>query len=263
MSEQLGLYAALAAAQAEYPEIPKRRTAKVKTKTQDGRWVEYSYKYADLSDIMSALRPALTKHGLSILHRTDALDNGKVRLTGILAHSSGQTVEAHMDMSAFPSEGKAVQTWGGNLTYARRYTLSALAGIASEDDDDANRTAAEGDFTVEEHTPRQTRQPQRQTNGRTLSPTEEVERAIGAKVTPINRPTEDADPWRLASLPAEDVADMMVEEIGKRSWAEGKAAVKHYLGRGLTLTEYEEGLISAALKKRHEDEKQQNLLAAG
>lgn len=113
MTDNLGLYAALAAAQAEYPEIPKRRTAKVKTKTQDGRWVEYSYKYADLSDIMSALRPALTKHGLSILHRTDALDNGKVRLTGILAHSSGQTVEAHMDMSAFPSEGKAVRPGAG------------------------------------------------------------------------------------------------------------------------------------------------------
>src|SRR5690349_21124133 len=124
MTESVGLYAALAAAQAEYPEVPKRRTAKVKTQTKDGRWVDYSYKYADLSDIMAALRPVLAKNGLSILHRTDALDNGKVRLTGILAHSSGQIIEAHMDLSAFPAEGKAVQTWGGNLTYARRYTLS-------------------------------------------------------------------------------------------------------------------------------------------
>lgn len=261
MSDQMGLYAALAAAQAEYPEVPKRRTAKVKTKTPDGRWVEYSYKYADLSDILSALRPVLAKHGLSILPRTDALDNGKVRLTGILAHASGQVVEAHMDLAMFPAEGKAVQTWGGNLTYARRYTLSALAGIASEDDDDANRTAAEGDFTVEEHAPRQTRQPQRQPP-RSSSPVEEVERALGAKVTPINRPSEDTDPWRLANLDAKDVPDTMIAAIQLRPWDEVKAAMKVYADR-LALTDHERAKVREALEVRREDEKQQNLLAAG
>lgn len=263
MSEQTGVYAALAAAQGKFPAIAKTHTATVSSE-KDGKWTKYSYNYADLSDIMSAIRPVLAEHQLAVTQPIELLESGGLALRTTVLHADGSAIHS---MLPLPAPTGKPQAFGSALTYMRRYALSSLLGIASEEDDDGSAAEQPGEV---ERTSRQTRQPQRQTpppprklDTRGMSPEQAVEQALGATVTPINRPTEDTDPWRLASLPAEDVADMMVEEIGKRSWAEGKAAVKHYLGRGLTLTEYEEGLISAALKKRHEDEKQQNLLAAG
>lgn len=260
MSETNGVYAALAAAQAEYPSVPKTRTATVSSE-KDGKWTKYTYNYADLADILTAIRPVLAKHGLALTQPIELLESGGLALRTSVVHADGSAIHS---MLPLPMPSAKPQAFGSALTFMKRYALSSLLGIASEEDDDGSAAEQPGHV---EHAPRQTRQPQKpaaapQPPARPVSPQDEVERALGAKVTPINRPTEDTDPWRLGSAPAEDVADLMIDEIAARPWHEVQAAVKLYDGR-LTLTEHESIRVKQAIAKRRDEHKQANLLAAG
>jgi ERF superfamily protein len=125
---------ALAAAQSELPS-PKRDT-RVSTGS-------YSYTYADLDSVIRSVRPVLAKHGLSILQEA-AANNGGVAVVTRLIHSSGEWIEA--DPLTFMVQG-GPQAAGSAITYARRYSLTALLGLATEDDDgsqaeDTNRQLA-------------------------------------------------------------------------------------------------------------------------
>lgn len=256
MSDLIGVYGALAAAQAEFPAIAKTHTATVAS--DKGK---YTYNYADLADILAAVRPVLAKHGLAVTQPVELLESGKLMLRTSVCHKDGSAI--HSTMPIPHMEGRP-QQFGSTLTYARRYALSSLIGIATEEDDDAAAAQDPGPTT------RQTRQPQRQTppaprklDTRGMSPEQAVEQALGATVTPINRATEDTDPWRLDGINAEDIAETMAAAIAAVPWVDGKATVNRYLDRGLVLTEHEGAIVSEALKRRRENEKQQNLLAAG
>ena len=245
MTDHATLTAALAAAQDEFPPIPKNREVNAGAR---------KYKYAELATILSAVTPVLAKNGLAVTQRMDVTEHGTVLVTD-LRHTGGEVVSSclplHMD-------GLQPQALGSLLTYLKRYSLTSLLNVAADEDDDAQ-------IAQDEHKhqpPRQTRQPQRQPPARSASPQDEVERALGAKVTPMQRPAEDTDPWRLGSIPAEDVAATMIAAIKARPWLEVQAAAKLYKGR-LTLTEHELVQVREAMAVRHEDEKQMNLLAAG
>lgn len=237
---------ALAAAQGEFPPIPKNREVNAGPRR---------YKYAELATILSAVTPVLAKNGLAVTQRMDVNEHGTMLVTD-LRHVGGEVISSCLPLYM---DGLQPQALGSLLTYLKRYSLTSLLNVAADEDDDAH-IAQEQPKSSDQ---RQPRQPQRQANGgRSLSPTEEVERAIGASVTPINRPSEDTDPWRLAKLPAEEVADTMIAAIQIKPWPEVTAAVKLYADR-LTLTDHEKGKIREALNVRREDERQQNLLAAG
>lgn len=207
MAEHANLTAALAAAQAEYPTIVKGSVNP-----------HFKSTYADLADGMGPIRPILAKHGIAYTQTFHVAD-GILLLRTSLRHGS-EEIASDIPVAQPPKP----QDFVSLTTYYRRVALFSIAGITPANEDDDGQAANE--VATTQAPPRQTRQPQRQSQARSLSPTEEVERAIGAKVTHITRPSEDADPWRLASVPAEDVADIMLDEISKRSWAEGKAAVK-------------------------------------
>lgn len=130
------LFEALSKAQGEFPEIKKDKRVKVRTK--DGG--QYEYSYADLSSIHKAVSPVLSKHHLCV---TQTVGAGFIKT--ILGHSSGQYLSEVMPMSA-PS-GRP-QDLGSLITYYRRYQLSAILGISSEDDDDGN--AAQGNDAKQE-----------------------------------------------------------------------------------------------------------------
>lgn len=117
----LSLCEALVKAQAEFPKIEKRRTAKIGT---------YSYKYADLTDIMDAIRPALTRYGLFV---TQGVNEGQ--LYSKVLSKSGAVLENAIPLTQARGEGP--QAMGSALTYARRYGLCALLGIVADEDDDA------------------------------------------------------------------------------------------------------------------------------
>jgi len=94
--------------------------------------------YADLSSVWDAIRKPLTDNGLSVVQTPDTLD-GKMVLVTTLLHSSGQWISGALPVSPTKTDP---QSMGSAITYARRYALSALAGVCSEEDDDGNAASA-------------------------------------------------------------------------------------------------------------------------
>lgn len=126
MSDLNELATALAAAQGEMNNATFNRTNP-----------HFKSKYADLAAIREATLPALTAHDLAIVQFTSVNDTPEIILHTRLIHKSGQFIE-----SAYPIPRGSAQQMGSSMTYARRYSWSAMCGIASDDDDDGN--AAEG-----------------------------------------------------------------------------------------------------------------------
>lgn len=131
------LYAALSAAQAEITDPPKAKTANVPTKAGGS----YSYKYADLADILKIVRPVFAKHGLCVLQFPVNPMRVAVTVVTRLGHKSGQWIEAELTL---PVADDRPQTIGSAITYARRYSLGGIAGLAPDEDEDGNiaQTAA-------------------------------------------------------------------------------------------------------------------------
>jgi hypothetical protein len=124
---EAALNTALAAAQGEFQPI-------VKDKTVDTG--SYSYSYASLDKILAACRPALTKHGLAIVQQLE--HNGQPALRTELRHKDGGVVSSSFPLPRMP---ESIQQLGSLLTYLRRYTITALLGIAAEEDDDGRQAA--------------------------------------------------------------------------------------------------------------------------
>jgi hypothetical protein len=126
------LAAALAKVQAELPSIAKDKTGKVEGVSKNGRPFSYEYKYADLDDVSAAVLPLLGKHGLAFT-AWPTLNDGQFVLAYALLHESG---EERTGIYPLPSSGTPQQV-GGVITYARRYTLCAVTGVAPGEDTDA------------------------------------------------------------------------------------------------------------------------------
>lgn len=94
----------------------------------------FSYKYAPLDEILNLVRPTLSKHGLSIV-QIPVTSEGMVGVSTTLLHSSGEWIETLPILLKLDKQ--SAQGAGSAITYARRYSLSAVLGISSEDDDDA------------------------------------------------------------------------------------------------------------------------------
>jgi hypothetical protein len=92
-------------------------------------------RYADLSAVRDAIVPVFAKHGLAILQAPNTDEFSGFHLETRLIHESGEEIVWTFPL---PAEVNKMQQIGSAITYARRYTLSAIAGIASEEDDDAN-----------------------------------------------------------------------------------------------------------------------------
>lgn len=118
---------ALAKAQGSFPPIPKNKTTTVKTKSGG----QYTYNYADLPSILDLTRKPLSENGLSISQMTMVHDGAMVLLTRLM-HSSGEYIEATYPLPI----GALAQDMGSAITYARRYSLAPIIGIAPDDDDD-------------------------------------------------------------------------------------------------------------------------------
>lgn len=124
---------ALAKAQAEMKNPTKSKTAKIPGK--DGK-AGFEYSYADLGEVASGVRPVLGKHGVAVIQGT-LLVSGSVVLVTRLAHE-GQWYESDYPVC---QSGVPHQQMGSALTYARRYSLCAMVGVAADDDTDAQDAA--------------------------------------------------------------------------------------------------------------------------
>src|SRR5262252_7177649 len=129
------LASALAKAQAELINPEKSLTATIRTgRLGEG---ERSFRYAPLSSGLDIVRKTLGQHEIATL-QTTAIDQttGTVSLTTTLAHSSGEWIASDWPVCPI-AEMASPQRMGAALTYARRYALFTLVGIAGEDDLDA------------------------------------------------------------------------------------------------------------------------------
>jgi hypothetical protein len=92
----------------------------------------FKSKYADLASCWDACRSALSKNGLAVIQCPSTTESGHLNLATTLMHSSGQWMRS--DLSVTPKDDSP-QAFGSALTYARRYALTAMVGIAQVDDD--------------------------------------------------------------------------------------------------------------------------------
>jgi len=129
------LASALAKAQAELVNPEKSLTATIRTGRLGDR--ERSFRYAPLSSGLDIVRKTLGQHEIATL-QTTAIDQtaGMVNLTTTLAHASGEWIASDWPVCPI-AETANPQRMGAALTYARRYALFTLVGIAGEDDLDA------------------------------------------------------------------------------------------------------------------------------
>jgi hypothetical protein len=99
----------------------------------------FKNKYADLASVWDACRKALTDNGLSVVQFTETNYGEGCALVTMLLHSSGQSIKGSLPLP----QGKNMQELGSALTYARRYGLAAMVGVAPEDDDGNAAVATE------------------------------------------------------------------------------------------------------------------------
>jgi ERF superfamily len=135
-SESIGIIAAaLAKAQSELINPEKSLVATIRTSS--ARELERTFRYAPLSSGLDIVRKSLGRRETATIQST-AIDKeaGLLRLTTVLAHSSGEWISSEWPVCQIADIASA-QKMGAALTYARRYALFTLVGIAGEDDLDA------------------------------------------------------------------------------------------------------------------------------
>lgn len=151
-SEQINeLAAALSLAQGEMKHAPT---------TSENPF--YKSKYADLATVIDTAKPILAKHGLSVSQMVGG-DNGEITVTTLLIHASGQFLG---DTVSFHPDKPDIQKAGAIVTYLRRYSYSAICGIASEEDTDGNDI--QGADKIEKKPPTEYKQKPPSKNNKTL-----------------------------------------------------------------------------------------------
>jgi len=125
MSPTIGaLAAALAKAQGEMKSAEKNRTNPF-----------FNSKYADLDSVFEAIRAPLSKHGLAVTQIIMGGDAGIMILRTYLMHSSGEFVSSDLPIKPAKQDAQGI---GAYITYMKRFALSAIIGVSTDDDDDGN-----------------------------------------------------------------------------------------------------------------------------
>ena len=120
---------ALVEAQSEMENPPKNATASAG---------KFSYDYTTLDELIEDCQSVLNEHGVTVIQGGKTID-GIPHITTRLLHESGQWIESTAQVM---TETRDPQDYGKGITYSRRYSLSAMLGIASEEDDDAAHTGS-------------------------------------------------------------------------------------------------------------------------
>ena len=137
------LAAALAKAQAEFPPIPRNKTVRVTSKRTGST---YTFAYAPLDTIMERIKPVLAANGLAFIQSMSGES-----LTTTILHKSGEWVQSEALPIRVDEAGS--QALGSAITYARRYALTAMFGLVTDEDDDGN-TADGNQATVTSTAPK-------------------------------------------------------------------------------------------------------------
>jgi hypothetical protein len=181
-SETIGtIAAALAKAQAQLVNPEKSLEGTIRSEQAGGS--ERSFRYAPLSSGLDIVRKTLSQHEIATVQITSIDETaGLVRLSTVLAHASGEWIASDWPVCAI-SETTAPHRMGAALTYARRYALFTLVGIAGEDDLDAPDLIAPSTPS-----PRIEEPPTRKAKGRPNGGPTHREKALSGITPQNNRP---------------------------------------------------------------------------
>jgi len=114
------LFAAIAQAQGEVENATKSATNS-----------HFKNRYADLAEVLNTVRPVFARHGLAIIQSVSS-DQQLVTVATTIAHKEGGYLTSSLACTAPTTK---IQDLGSMVTYLRRYSVAALAGISQEDDD--------------------------------------------------------------------------------------------------------------------------------
>jgi hypothetical protein len=107
----------------------------IKSISKDAKNPFYNSKYVTLDNILDVVRPIYNKNGITILQ--DISENhGQTTIATMLLHESGEWIQ--QEGMTLPLEKNTPQGAGSASTYGRRYTLSAMLGLSTDEDDDGN-----------------------------------------------------------------------------------------------------------------------------
>lgn len=119
------LIAALAKAQGEFKPIEKNREVTIKPKDKPS----YTFRYADLEEILAKTRPALSANGLALIQTIEHREKTPW-LVCRLMHSAGGVISSEIELAYF-ADPKA---FGAYVSYFRRYLVVPILGVAADDD---------------------------------------------------------------------------------------------------------------------------------
>lgn len=225
-SERIGtIAAALARAQAELMNPEKTLTAVIRSPfpQEDDR----TFRYASLASGLDIIRKTLSQQEIATIQTTRIEQiTGQIHLTTLLAHASGEWISSDLPVCA-SKDVEAPHRMGAALTYARRYALFALVGIAGEDDLDAPDVVRAPPAATEPQTPGPKGKPPKGVLNR-------------PPVLPPERSAELLDRL-LGELALQDDSD------GLLAWAKISLPLKN------TLPEADARVLEAAYQKRFEE----------
>ena len=118
-----------------------KANAEIKNAVKDANNPHFKNDYASLASVLDAVREPLSKNGLSVIQATKIGEGGEFILETRLTHSSGQWIESEMPLILGKSD---MQGLGSAITYARRYALAAMIGVAQADDDGEGSIGTKG-----------------------------------------------------------------------------------------------------------------------
>jgi hypothetical protein len=223
------LDAALAKAQSAFTAVPKNKTAKIKSKSG----AEFSYKYADLADVLGMALPILSKNGIAFSQPLLKTQNAGLRVTTRLRHESGEWTQS--DGIGIP-EQLTPQEFGAILTYWRRYDGCAMLGVSPDEDTDArldhggnaqSNTQTQGKSTVK-------------------NPCAKCKKTITSVV--LNKGQQDEK-----TIPAEIVAAKSKEKLGKMLCWDCATAEAESKSKEAPTRQKLEGKVTAMSQKKSGD----------
>lgn len=193
----------------------------IRNAAMDRKNPHYKSKYADLASVWDACRGPLSANNLSVVQTMIRAESGQTELVTTLFHASGQWIRGYLPLTPSKNDAQAI---GSAITYARRQSLAAIAGVAPDDDDDDGETAVD-----------------RPQNGNGRKP-------------PSSR-TEDVKEHlksRVVSESLSEQAEIMLQRIAQSHTNEALSAVTADI-QATNLSETDRGLLKEAWKRRSND----------
>lgn len=191
---------------------------KIQHAAQDKTNPHYGNRYATLADVWDACREPLSANGLSVVQLPSIVhgqSGAVVKVVTRLQHATGQYLATTLTMPLSKTDAQGV---GAAITYARRYSLAAIVGVAPDDDDDGNAAAGKGQASAGQQ---RRQQPQRQ---RRDEPPRGTQRTTTSSGKGTGGKAGNGKPAKFAEGTPEHEAHKQLVQTGKRYLAACKAA---------------------------------------